>query len=65
MLRVMKEMSMASIVATAGRNNLFSVLGLGACLYELLCLSETVFVVKIIVLFGGLWLFIGTGAAWM
>ena len=65
MLTVMKEMSMASIVATAGRNNLFSVPWLRCCLYKLLCLSETVFVVQIIVLFGGLWLFIGTGAAWM
>ena len=65
MLTVMKEMSVASIVATAGRNNLFQCLGLGACLYKLLCLSETVFVVQLIVLFGGFWLFIDTGAAWM
>ena len=31
MLTVMNEMSMASIVATAGRNNLFSVLWLRCC----------------------------------
>ena len=46
----MNEMSMASIIATAGQNNLFLYFGLGACLYKLLYLRETIFLVQILVL---------------
>ena len=47
MLTVMKEMSMASVIATAGQNNFIQYFGIGACLYKLLYLKETVSVSKL------------------
>ena len=50
MLTLIKEMSMASIIATAGQNNLFSKLWLMYLSVQALIPLETVFVVQFIVL---------------